>query len=328
MTETLKFGRVYKVSFERQILDASGKWVNAGEPIFYVSYPLTAQFSVSRNAAGGFNTLDMQIFNLSENTRRQIWQDRSGFDISDGTVGSMHITLYAGYAGSTGTGAIGTQEEVTDKTLPIIFQGRLFEAGSTRRGQDVITYIHATDGSETATATQTFKSYQVSTKTELIAALSKEFKNLDLGAVFNDTGSILPRPVSITGNTYEAIQRYCDNHVYIDLEKLYVLRDIDVINEVEILIDASTGLLETPRRNDSYIELTTLFEPRLTLGQKVKVVSTIQPEYNATYKVLLLKHDCVMSGSIGGMCKTTVGLNTEGKTFARKFNYVAPPEGK
>lgn len=326
MTESLKFGRLYAITFEHQVLTSegasSGVWVSNGDPILVVSYPLTAQFSVIRNAGGGFSTLDMQIFNLSEDTRRKIFQDRAGYNVSDKSYGSTRVVLYAGYRGDFGNDAVDATENIAYNTLPIIFIGRLFEAGSTRRGSDVVTYIHATDGMQEAVATQTYKTWRVSTRSELLLNLAKEFKNLDLGAIFDDKSQLINRPISITGNTYEAIQRYCDGHVNIDLGKIYILRDIDVINEVEILIDASTGLLETPRRDDSYVELTTLFEPRLAISQKVKVVSTVQPEYNGVYKVYTLKHDCVISGSVGGTCKTIIGLNTEGRTFGTGFNTV------
>lgn len=51
-----------------------------------------------------------------------------------------------------------------------------------------------------------------------------------------------------------------------------------------------------------------LFEPRLTVGQLVRVESTTNRQYNRDWKVLGFEHRGIISPSVAGECVTSVRL--------------------
>jgi len=63
-----------------------------------------------------------------------------------------------------------------------------------------------------------------------------------------------------------------------------------------------------PRRQNTYIQVDIIFEPRIQVGQIVEIVSQIDPRFNGQWKVQGIKHSGTISGAVGGDCKTTLQL--------------------
>lgn len=268
-----------------------------GEDVI-IEYPMTAQFLIRRGLGTSLNAMDIRILNLSRETRDKIFQDRfSYFKAYSGELEYRFCELEAGYG---------------DK-LYSVFRGVLFEVVHSRDGADVITHINVRDGGFDTVVSQAFLTLQPPvTRKRLVEILTAQFPEVTLGAV-GDDGVTFSRPVVISGNVWDSLRLYTENNVKIDMQKVYALRDFEVVDEETIIINADTGLLQAPRREDAFLSVTTLFEPQVAISRLVQLESTVQPRYNGLYKVITIEHNCVMSGTVGGVCQTTLGLLVSGQ---------------
>lgn len=282
----MKFGRRYKVTIEME---------GSSEAIV-IEMPITMQFNIHRDTAFGINTMDLQFFNLSEKNRNQIFKDRF-------TPFIYHrIVVQAGY-----------------DELSTIFIGNIYEANSRRDGVNIITNINARDGGYDTFNAKVFVTLNKGkTVQDLITYLTGQFPNLTPGKL-GDLGAdiILPRPVTIEGNLYGAIRGYTNNNVFIDLEKINILQNNEVFTATLPLITADTGLLDTPKRDNSFMQVTMLFEPRITMGQLVALKSDVLPQYNGDYKVVGVSHQGVISEAQNGRCTSVFSLYNPSQQYAK-----------
>ena len=272
-----KFGRAYNLT-----------WIPPEEEdVINVTMPLTMQFNVNRSTMSSVNSAQIKIYNLDQKTRSRMFQDRFDLDLER----RNSIILQAGY-----------------KNLSTIFQGDVFEAYSMRQGTEIITHMDCRDGGLDSSGTLTNTAIQKNTDIrEMLSSLISGFQNLKEGTIGNIEGSI-KRPVVLDGNTFELIKKYSDDNVFIDLEKVNILKDNETIEGVVPLINSETGLLNAPRRRGAMVEIETIFEPRIVMGQILAVESKIQPEYDGQYKVIGVNHSGIISGAVGGQCKSKFTL--------------------
>lgn len=279
-----KFGRKFKLLIE----------VDGGKTLVFQN-PLTIQFHVKRNVNALNNTISMDIFNLSKIHRDMIFQD--SFYTSNV---QRRIELQAGY-----------------DNLYTIFKGTFNEANSVRSGVNIKTNIVAYNGSfetQNAFTYQTVKagSNHQSILQTLIGALSAVPNTKITAGIISPTYAekIQQRPVVLEGNVWSLIKKYSDGHAYIDLEKVYATKNNEYIAGGIPLIDASTGLLDTPKRSDSLIEVSTLFEPRFSINQLVQLNSTVNTKYNGQYVVKGIEHAGIISDAVGGDLRTTIQMQS------------------
>ncbi|TDE17721.1 baseplate hub protein [Dyadobacter psychrotolerans] len=271
----MKFGRQYRLTLE----------MDDGQQAIIIEPPFTLQFSVERNALASLNAATLIIYNLSEITRGRILHDR--FD----TTKLRTVILEVGY-----------------ETLATIFVGTIRSAGSMRQGSNIITTVIADDGGFDTTNTLSFETIQAgATIGDVVKTLIGDFPNVNQGVV-SGMDAKLSRPVVLDGNTWEQIKKYTKLSAFIDLNKVHVIQDNEVIIGELDVIDSSTGLLETPRREESYLSVTTLLEPRIIIGQAISLESTIAPVYNGQYKVIGASHQGIISEAIGGQCQSRFSL--------------------
>lgn len=276
----MKFGRRYRLTVEMN--DASGG-------VIIIEPPFTLQFNVVRSVGSALNTAHLAIYNLSEATRSRIFRDRYA-PIIDAT-NYPKVILEAGY-----------------EQLTTIFIGSIFEASSARQGVDIITTITARDGGVDVTGSQT--SMTLNEGTTIIGLIEKligQFPTLEKGKIGEFVGDF-KRPVSLDGNTYELLKQYTNGNVFVDLQKVVALQSNELLTDDVIFIDADTGLLETPRRENSYLSVTMLFEPQITMAQLAQLNSTTLPRFNGEYKVVGVQHQGIISEAVNGECQTIVNL--------------------
>ncbi len=278
-----KFGRSYRITIDPK---------DGGEPII-VSMPLTVQFWIKRNTMSSLNYMSLDIYNLGPALRDRIFQDR--YVVRDRT-----ITMEGGYG-----------------SLSLMFKGIIFEANSSRDGTNVITRIEAKDGSFDASTTKTFQTIEGGKSLkDVMQFLSGQFPTLERGAIGN-YDEVFKRPVTLNGNTYDLLKKYSNNEVHIDNNKIFILKNNEVIDGEVPAINIDSGLLESPRRDDGFLNITTLFEPRITIDQIVDLESKIMPIYNGQYKVQGLLHQGIISEAVNGACRSTFDLWTGNTIFER-----------
>jgi len=271
----VKFGRHYRITIQ-----------NTDGTAIVVQDKLTIQFNIHRSVMASLNGMTLQIYNLSATHRNLIFQDR--FDTR-----RYKIIVEMGY-----------------DNLTVVFIGDIYEANSTREGTNIVTTIDARDGN--FDTNQTLISTTLAAGTTLsdtLEFLAGQFPNLSIGKITNATPGmqdILSRPVVLEGNVYQLIQQYANpalNNTFIDLAVINIQGQNEVfVNNSISLIDASTGLIDTPRRDQSYLTVTTLLEPRIVMGQIIDLVSSVQQQYNGIYKVTGVTHRGIISEAVNGNC--------------------------
>lgn len=272
---TQKFGRNFRVTID----PADGKG------LIIITLPFTIQFNLQRNTLADLNRLSIDIYNLSESSRNRIFQDRFNYN-PDKT-----ITFEVGYS-----------------KLYQVFQGRIFEASTARSGTDLITRLESRDGIYQVSQSQTFQTLQnPQTVGAIIRYLASQFTNLPIGAI-GDYSQKVNRPAVLNGCTWDLLQQYSDNRAYIDQGKIFVLREWESTSAPIYTINDSTGLLDTPRRDEAHITITTLLEAAINMDQIVNLASSVQPLYNGQYKVVSVNHVGIISGAVNGDCRSIFGL--------------------
>jgi len=263
-----------------------------------IQYPITLQFHIVRNKMASLNTANLVIYNLSRETYKDIFQDRfSYYQGANGKTAYRRIVLEVGYGDD----------------LVEIFRGNLFQARTQRQGSNLVTMIDARDGGFDTSTTKTFQTFSGGGIRGLLQSLIGEMPNLNLGVIGDQPDSV-KRPVVIDGNTWDAIRLYSNNSAFIDLETVHVLKGDEVygpsMESGEVLeISAETGLLGVPRKEDSYILVDTLLEPRILMSQLVSLVTDILPEvFNGIYAVVSVTHQGIISGAVSGECRSSFGL--------------------
>ena len=257
---------------------------------------LTINFNIQRSTMASLNSMQLSIYNLSDKIRSRIFQDR----FRPGVY--KRVVLQAGY-----------------DNLSTVFIGNIFQAFSSREGTEIVTLIDARDGGFDTTGTVTSTAIEGATKEDVVRALAADFENISVGQV-NIDGDF-KRPVVLNGNNFALIRKYTDDRVFIDLEELKVLDDNDVIEGDVPLITSSSGLLGTPRRDDAYLSIDTIFEPRIIMGQVIEIQSDIAPQFDGQYKVIGVTHNGTISEAQGGECKSTFNLLVGSQLFGG-FNQV------
>lgn len=275
----MKFGRKYRLTIN-----------NAdGSKNIVIQNPFTINFTINRSQGSQLNNLDIDIVNLSEQTRNQLFQD---FFIQEYKF-RRTIQLEAGY-----------------DTLSTIFKGTIQQAGSYRQGVDIVTSIKSLDGGWDVQNTNTYSTLEAGeTRMQVMQRLINDHTFLQTGAISQTwAGYKFQRAVVLEGNTYGLLKKYSDNKVFIDLEKIYVLQDNEALDLPIPLLSAETGILDTPYRQDSWIMVSTIFEPNIQMAQAVDLVSSVQPLYNRRYKVCGIQHQGTISDAVAGDLRTTFNL--------------------
>jgi hypothetical protein len=254
---------------------------------------LTLEFSIIRNNLASANTARLRIYNLNQSTRDAIFKDH--FTVSDFRT----IRLQAGYE--------------TEPVLPTIFNGNIQYCLSYRdeRSVNFVTEINAYDyGFAMSNSYSSWNKNPGASKQEVINQLVDDLVvqgNTTRGKISSFSGEY-PRAFIAMGNTWDLLQRETEKHCYIDNGVVNCLADEDCIEGDIAEISSESGLLGSPRREESYLRAEIIFEPRLNVGQQVAISSRTQKGFNGTYKVTGIAHQGIISDSISGKCKTTLHI--------------------
>jgi hypothetical protein len=270
-----KFGRNYILTVETQNND-----------LLIIQPPFTIEFDITRNILTSANVCSIRIYNLSQNNRNKI-----RFNIMD--IGLFRsVQLQAGYG----------------PNLPIIFSGNITQAWSVRESVNFITAIECFDGGFAFANGQTNTVFPSGTsQQDVIATLAGSLPHASLGVIGNYPGS-LSRGASYSGNTADILRDITGGGVFIDNGKVFCLGDSECREGEMLLINSSSGLLGTPVREQTILTFDMIFEPRLTVAQKIQLQSATAQNFNGFYKIISLKHRGMISQAVCGDAITSVGM--------------------
>lgn len=274
-------------------LDESGNPV-----VHYLSFPLTCIFQVIKDVTFNSGTGIFRIYNLSADTRSDIYRDI--FELGN----YRGITFAAGY---------------DSEELPQVFQGNIKQAFSYRQGPDWITEIEAYDGGddvENTIANITLPSnpfpYNIR---DLALSIIGQFPNVSAGS-FGDLQSGVLKPsrgITVSGNAWDLITRSIKpfgGFAFINNEQVNIVNQWEyIINEGGVEeINEEIGMIGTPKLQSNLVKVQLIFEPRLEPQQKVHL-TTLESRMSGDYTVARLIHQGIISGAI---CED---LSTEATLF-------------
>lgn len=199
----------------------------------------------------------------------------------------------------------------------LIFQGNIQYAYSQRQGVDWKTTIHAYDGGFSTKYGQSNRSYKEETSTTtIIKDLIKDMPQVKL-KYMSSIDDTMNRAV-FSGNSWDYIVDIWESnygYAYIDREEVFLTKQNEVIQGGVINITPESGLLETPKKFDTKIDIKLLFEPTLRIGQLINLTSQV-PECNGQHKIVGMNHSGIISDAINGELITSLNLwNNKNRPF-------------
>ena len=263
--------------------------------------PFTIEFDIEKQLISKLANGSITVYNLSETTRNLIYKDPIQTTLSKLRL----VELYAGYE--------------DDQVLSKIFSGTISHCYSRRQGVDFFTVINVNSGSDNLA--NSYVSLNVPKDTSIynyMANIAYQINPKARRIIGNFEGKF-KREVQVSGYADKLIQDYSGGHFFIDGDTILIMNEEEAFKGVVNLIDAESGLLGSPQREDNFLLFDMIFEPRLLLGQYLSLQSSSVGYFNGVYKVIGYKHVGTISEAVCGDAKTTVRLQYLGANFKEVF---------
>lgn len=260
-----------------------------GELPLVIKPPFTLEFDVGRDTLGGLNYGQFRIYNLSERNRSLLRKDITAFTQFIG------LNLKAGYGNDLST----------------VFNGTVSQGWSVREGVNFISTLKCLDGGFAAQNAFNSLSFESGTENKkLILDFVDKLKSFNVkpGAIGNYPGKI-NRGNSYTGSVLENLSDLTNRGFFIDNGKANCLQNDEYIEDgTPLLLNAQSGLLGTPFRENNNIKVEMLFEPKVQVAHAVRLESATSKNFNGIYKVVGLRHSGIISEAVSGNSTTTAFL--------------------
>ncbi len=256
--------------------------------ILTIEPPFTLELDVVRNILSSANFGTVRVKSLNEANRTRLRKNVYDDDIN------RQLILRAGY----------------EKNLPIVFAGTVKQAWSWRESgaTEFTTQLDCFDGGFAFLNGITSQNFPAGTNTQdLYINLLRNLPGVTPGYIGEFDGKLLRGNV-YNGTTAEILAELTGGAFFIDKQKAHILKDNEYIPGQVLKINAASGLLGTPLREDNIVYLDMVFEPMAQVGQLAEIESTESSTFAGTYKIISVKHRGVISESISGQLVTSVGL--------------------
>jgi hypothetical protein len=261
---TLLFGRSGRVLAYRSTPGQPGSF-ESKNPQFFDHQPngieisdLRFEFDIEKSVDKEPNKCQVKITNCNENTRAFL------------CAKPLTVLVQAGYQG----------------TLRYLFKGDLRYGFSTHDGPDWITTLQLADGDRAYRYAQITKSYRKGSL--FMQVLGDAAKSMGLSLDAQTTGSDLaaqgfPGGHTLDGNTRDELSRLLAPYGYtwsIQNGRLQILRDNQTRQDAAIVINESTGMINSPEsaapedtKKPPTLKIKHLLYPELTPGARIYVQS-------------------------------------------------------
>ena len=254
--------------------------------VLEVEPPFTIEFDVQRNILSSANVGSITVYNLNENNRSQIRKDIYDYGIL------LAVSLRAGYGDN----------------LPVVFQGNISKAWSVRQGVDFLTQVEAYDGGFAIVNGSSSRTFPApAQRRTVLSSLVSDLPGVTRGTIGNYIGA-LRRGNAVDGSTADLLTELTGGGFFIDNGKANCLQDNECLEGEIELINSSAGLLGTPVRENTFLFFDMIFEPRLVIGQRIKLETSTAEQFDGFYRVCSLRHRGMISPVVCGEAVTRVGL--------------------
>lgn len=256
-----------------------------------ITNPFTIDFNCNRDTLASVNSLDLNIQNLSANTRNFLYKDK--YTVNEYWQCSLDI----GY----------------DK-LYNVFLGNIYEAFSYKQRNEWITHISGFDGAFALQNTKVSVSVSGGTdKLNLLQQVLKSTEYLEIGAIGELGQGYYKRGKVFLGSLKEFIDNEAGGNYFIDCQKLNIMTNDEALSYQ--IIDLNSNYIKTtPKRRDTMLEVQMMMTPEIQIGGVVNLKSLF-PIFNGAYKVLGVNHSGVISDGVYGDFNTTAQLYAGERAF-------------
>ena len=234
---------------------------------------------------------NIRIYNLSASNRANIRKD--AYDRNT----LRELVFEAGYGNN----------------LSMLCVGQINQAFSIREGVNYVTEIETYDGGFAYLGSESNVHYPAGTPYRtIIIDLIKSLKpqGVSLGAV-GDIQGTCGRGFSAKGSTVDVLRELTGGKFFIDNGFGNVLDNSEYINGTTLLINSESGLIGTPKRRETFIDLTMIFEPSVYVGQLVRLETLTGDKMNGNFIISSIQHQGTISSVVSGSATTTLGLTDE-----------------
>ena len=234
--------------------------IGLGDQAIIVKPPLRVSFTVDKSIEGGLNKLSLKIYNLKSQNRFQLAKDPEEQAV-------ISLILRVGYEGSVET----------------IFKGTVQKGESSEPSPDIVTTLDCRDGG--FDFINSFTSRTVKGKDLAVDKILEDMPNTQKGKITAQNSLI--RPTVLVGNSAKLIDQQLndDETWYIEDERLFIIKENEVISTLIPLVSAKTGLMNTPQRQNQKVTFNTMMNPTVKIGSRVALESINAPHLNGIYKV-------------------------------------------
>jgi hypothetical protein len=250
-----------------------------------IKYPLTVDFNILRDLYSFDSKASFKIYNLNAATQAFLYHDKYDF------TNVKRISFSAGY----------------NNSLSVIYTGNVWEGSSVRNSVDFITSLDCSDSIfdvRTAMSGLTIKGQ--TTATDVADKLTADLGSLQKG-YYTQSSRVYKRGYVYQGATIEGIKTVTEGKAFSDNGQIHILNANEAFSGEIYIIDAETGLIDTPIRREQMIELQMIFEPRIRVGQVLELRS-LTSIYSGQYKVANVTHRGVISDGMAGSAITKLSL--------------------
>ena len=223
--------------------------------------PLNVIFDGDKSAAGfGLNKLNLTIPNLKESNRLAMVKDAEQFK-------RIPVLFEAGYG----------------PNLEKIYQGNIHRGAIVRQGSDINVNLECIDGG--FDALNSFTSQTVKGRRLAVDKILEDMPNITVGKITDQESTI--RPHVLVGSSYQQLLSLVadDEELFIDNEKLFILKKNEVVSLFVPRVDFESGLMNTPERENSIVTFETMLNPALRVGGLCNLQSQLAKYLNGVYKI-------------------------------------------
>lgn len=230
-----------------------------------MKHEIMISFDISKSISSSANTANIELYNLTESHRNAMGKE---FD---------EVTLEAGYYPPQGGNNVG-----------IIFKGNIRDVAHKRSGENIVTTISCGDGDKALRKGVTNKSYPKGTPVKTVVediykGLEKEGISRGEWKFPDDMEPNFKRPYAACGSCAREMNTLGRGKKFywsIQNGAMEIIPGDGFVGMLA-LISPKTGMIDTPTITDNGIKVSTLLNPEIRPGRRVKVESSII-DLNAT----------------------------------------------
>jgi hypothetical protein len=281
---------------------------------FQIQSPLTLELDVQRSGTQGFGRFTLKIYNLSADTRSDLYRDICN------QFTPRSITLNAGYA--SWQSGYGPQ---TPRAFPTIASGFIKQCYSTRVGPSWLTVISGWDGGyaqSNANINAPWESNSWNGRIKQLANAMMQFGDISSVYIAPELTANVSRGGVANGKAWDYLSELAQGanaDLFVDLGKLYMVpkgKSVPFLTGGIKEISARTGLLNTPIKQQFRVAFDMVFEPQFLVGQEFNLISEVGVNCGS-YAIRDIHHFGVISDGVSGDLTTSI----------TSWNQDAKPEG-